>query len=215
MPPTSPAMRSGARSPTAISGSRRSSARSTSVALAALNQAGIRYVVTGAYAIYEYTGIYRETKDLDLFVEPEHLVAAMKVPSRSEGFKTRLEQAHWLAKAKIGEHFVDMIFGMGNGLALVDSDWFELQPPRHSRGAIPCASGPWRSSSGTGSSSMSDIARTWRTSYTSFSPAAIGWTGSAAAWRRRVRALAPAPLRAASDVRLRVSRGHAIVCRRG
>jgi hypothetical protein len=47
-------------------------------ALSALNRGGVPYVVTGAYAIYEYTGIYRETKDLDLFVEPEHLVSAMR-----------------------------------------------------------------------------------------------------------------------------------------
>ena len=103
-------------------------------ALAALNQGGIPYVVTGAYAIYEYTGIYRETKDLDLFVEPEHLVEAMRV-LREAGFRTCLEQAHWLAKAKLGTHFIDMIFGMGNGLALVDSDWY-----RHSRPAILAAS---------------------------------------------------------------------------
>ncbi len=103
------------------------------VALAALNAGGIPYVVTGAYAIYEYTGIYRETKDLDLFVEPTHLVPAMRV-LREAGFRTCLEQPHWLAKAKLGEHFIDMIFGMGNGLALVDSDWF-----RYSRPAILAA----------------------------------------------------------------------------
>jgi hypothetical protein len=97
-------------------------------ALAALNAGGIPYVVTGAYAIYEYTGIYRETKDLDLFVEPSYLVPAMRV-LKEAGFKTRLEQAHWLAKAKLGEHFIDMIFGMGNGLALVDSDWYRYSHP--------------------------------------------------------------------------------------
>lgn len=97
-------------------------------ALAALNQGGIPYVVTGAYAIYEYTGIYRETKDLDLFVEPRNLLPAMRV-LREAGFSTRLEQAHWLAKATLGEHFVDLIYGMGNGLALVDDDWYRYSTP--------------------------------------------------------------------------------------
>jgi hypothetical protein len=97
-------------------------------ALGALNGGGIPFVVTGAYAIHEYTGIYRETKDLDLFVEPENLVEAMAV-LRAEGFRTRLEQAHWLAKAKLGEHFIDMIFGMGNGMALVDGDWYRYSRP--------------------------------------------------------------------------------------
>lgn len=97
-------------------------------ALAALNAAGIRYVITGAYAIYEYTGIYRETKDLDLFVEADHVVETMRA-LREAGFRTRLEQAHWLAKATLGSHFVDIIFGMGNGLALVDRDWYQHSQP--------------------------------------------------------------------------------------
>jgi hypothetical protein len=102
-------------------------------AIGALNRGGIPFVVSGAYAIYEYTGIYRETKDLDLFVEPHWLVEAMRV-LRAEGFTTRIEEAHWLAKAKLGEHFVDMIFGMGNGMAPVDEDWYS-----HSRPAILAA----------------------------------------------------------------------------
>jgi hypothetical protein len=103
------------------------------LALDALNGAGVPYVVTGAYAIYEYTGIYRETTDLDLFAAPEHVVDAMRV-LREAGFRTRLEAPHWLAKAKMGELFVDLIFGMGNGLALVDADWY-----RHSRPSILAA----------------------------------------------------------------------------
>ena len=102
-------------------------------ALSTLNAAGIPYVVSGAYAIYEHTGIYRETKDLDVFLEPGHLIAAERV-LRDAGFRTRLEQPHWLAKATLGEHFVDLIFGMGNGLALIGPEWYE-----HSRPAILAA----------------------------------------------------------------------------
>ncbi len=102
-------------------------------ALHALNAAGIPYVVAGAYAIYEHTGIYRKTKDLDIFCEPGALVPAMRV-LKEAGFRTCLEQAHWLAKAKDDPYFIDIIFGMGNGLALIDEDWF-----RHSRPAILAA----------------------------------------------------------------------------
>jgi hypothetical protein len=97
-------------------------------ALRALNEAGVPYVVTGTYAIYEYTGIYRETKDLDVFVEPQRLVETFRV-LREAGFTTRLEQTHWLAKAIDGDHFVDVIFGMGNGLALVDEGWYQHSTP--------------------------------------------------------------------------------------
>jgi hypothetical protein len=102
-------------------------------ALEAINAARLPYAVAGAYAIYEHTGIYRKTKDLDLFFEPKSIVDAARA-LRAAGFVTRLEDAHWLAKATTGEHLVDLIFGMGNGVALIDEDWL-----RHSRPGILAA----------------------------------------------------------------------------
>lgn len=102
-------------------------------ALEAVNAAGVPYVVAGAYAIYEHTGIYRKTKDLDLFFEPSSVIAAARA-LKEAGFVTRLEDAHWLAKATRGEYFVDLIYGMGNGVALIDDGWV-----RHSRQGILAA----------------------------------------------------------------------------
>jgi hypothetical protein len=99
-------------------------------ALTALNQAGVPYVVSGLYALYEYTGIYRQTKDLDLFVEPRHLTAAARV-LKNEGFRAHLEQSHWLAKAFLEGKQIDIIFGTGNGLSFIDDLWF-----KHSRAGI-------------------------------------------------------------------------------
>lgn len=97
-------------------------------ALEALNTAALPYVVAGAYAIYEHTGIYRKTKDLDLFFEPSALVPAARA-LRDAGFVTRLEDRHWLAKATMGEYFVDLIYGMGNGLAFIDDSWIRYSRP--------------------------------------------------------------------------------------
>jgi hypothetical protein len=97
-------------------------------ALEAVNAAGVPYVVAGAYAIYEHTGIYRKTKDLDLLFEPTSVVAAATA-LRAAGFVTRLEDPHWLAKASDGEHFVDLIYGMGNGIAQIDAEWIEHSRP--------------------------------------------------------------------------------------
>ncbi len=102
-------------------------------ALEALNTASIPFVVAGAYAIYEHTGIYRKTKDLDLFFEPAAVPDAARV-LRAAGFVTRLEDRHWLAKATEGEFFVDLIYGMGNGVARIDEGWI-----RHSRPGILAA----------------------------------------------------------------------------
>ena len=91
-------------------------------ALQALNDAAVPYVVAGAYAIYEHTGIYRQTKDLDIFVEPAALVAAARA-LHDTGFVMRLEDLHWLAKGFVGDNFVDLIYGMGNAVAFIDGDW--------------------------------------------------------------------------------------------
>jgi hypothetical protein len=102
-------------------------------ALEALNAAGVSYVIAGAYAIYEHSGIYRKTKDLDLFFEPKAIPAAAAA-LRGAGFVTRLEDHHWLAKATVGEVFIDLIYGMGNGVARIDEGWI-----RNSRPAILAA----------------------------------------------------------------------------
>ena len=97
-------------------------------ALRALNEAGVKYVISGLYALYEYTGIYRKTKDLDVFVEPGVVVAAARV-LRDHGFKVYLEQAHWIAKAMDGAVQTDLIYGMGNGMAFIDAAWYERSRP--------------------------------------------------------------------------------------
>jgi hypothetical protein len=102
-------------------------------ALQAFNAAAIPYVVAGAYAIYEHTGIYRQTKDLDLFVEPAAVVPAARALHEA-GFVMRLEDLHWLAKAFVGETFVDVIFGMGNGVSFIDDQWVQ-----HSRAGVLAA----------------------------------------------------------------------------
>jgi hypothetical protein len=97
-------------------------------ALEAVHAASVPCVVAGAYAIYEHTGIYRKTKDLDLFFEPASVTEAARA-LRDAGFVTRLEDPHWLAKATAGEYFVDLIFGMGNGVALIDRGWMDYSRP--------------------------------------------------------------------------------------
>ena len=94
-------------------------------ALQALNAASVPYVVAGAYAIYEHTGIYRQTKDLDLFVQPSAVIPAARA-LHDAGFVMRLEDLHWLAKGFVGDKFVDLIYGMGNGIAFIDEQWSQF-----------------------------------------------------------------------------------------
>jgi hypothetical protein len=92
-------------------------------ALTVLGEAGVPFLVGGAYAFAHYTGIARHTKDLDLFVRPPHAPATLGALAAA-GYRTELTFPHWLGKAFHGNHFVDVIFSSGNGLCAVDEGWF-------------------------------------------------------------------------------------------
>ena len=92
-------------------------------ALTLLEAAGVPFLVGGAYAFERYTGIARHTKDLDVFVREADYPRALAV-LEADGCRGEVPFPHWLAKAYCGDHFVDLIFGSGNGVAPVDDDWF-------------------------------------------------------------------------------------------
>jgi hypothetical protein len=93
-------------------------------ALSLLDGDGIPYLVGGAYAFASYSRISRETKDFDIFLLPDDLPRALAVFERS-GCRTELPFPHWLGKVHSGDHFMDLIFSSGNGVARVDESWFE------------------------------------------------------------------------------------------
>jgi hypothetical protein len=93
-------------------------------ALRALAGSDVPFLVAGAYAFAEYTGIPRDTKDLDLFLERANLDAAFRILEQA-GFRTELTDPGWIGKGWRGEWFVDLIFSSGNGVAVVDGLWFE------------------------------------------------------------------------------------------
>lgn len=86
---------------------------------------GVRFLVGGAYALLDYTGIERHTKDFDVFVLPADVQRALDVLAAA-GYRVELTDERWLAKAfpREGESFIDLVFGLANGLASVDEEWF-------------------------------------------------------------------------------------------
>lgn len=98
--------------------------RARADALAALIGAEIPFLVAGAYAFFAYTGISRDTKDLDLMLYERDIPAACRALEAS-GFATDLLDPRWIAKAYRGESFVDLIFSSSNGLGTVDERWFQ------------------------------------------------------------------------------------------
>jgi hypothetical protein len=92
--------------------------------LRALDAARLPFLVGGAFAFTHYTGIERNTKDLDLFIRGGDYARLARTLA-SAGYATELKHPHWLAKVRAGEAFVDVIFSSGNGVADVDDGWFE------------------------------------------------------------------------------------------
>ena len=88
-----------------------------------LDEHGIPFLVGGAYAFERYTGIARHTKDFDLFIHPRDVERGLAVLA-ADGCTTDVPFPHWLAKAHCREDVVDLIYSSGNGVALVDDDWF-------------------------------------------------------------------------------------------
>ena len=97
-------------------------------AMESLLCAGVPFMVAGAYAFFAYTGIFRDTKDLDVMLDEREVPAAFRALERA-GFTTELIDPRWIGKAYAGDRFIDLIFSSSNGLAVVDGGWFEHARP--------------------------------------------------------------------------------------
>lgn len=95
--------------------------------LETLNAERVPFLVGGAFAFACFTGIQRNTKDLDLFIRRDDY-ERVEHALRHTGYSTDLTFPHWLAKVHCGAAFVDLIFNSGNGVSPVDDGWFEHAP---------------------------------------------------------------------------------------
>src|SRR5205823_1185787 len=78
-------------------------------ALTLLNERGTPYLVGGAFGLESYTGIWRATKDLDLFVRPEDCPRVLELFA-ARGYLTEVPFPHWLGKVWDGGDMIDVIF---------------------------------------------------------------------------------------------------------
>jgi hypothetical protein len=82
----------------------------------------VPFVISGAFALHEHTGIWRDTKDLDLFLPAQEVGRALQALEK-DGFETEILDSVWLAKAWRDGYFVDLITGMSNAVLRVDYSW--------------------------------------------------------------------------------------------
>jgi len=96
--------------------------------LASFEESGRPYAVAGAFALQKHTGIFRSTKDLDIFLPAESASGALGDLKR-KGFHCEVCDPVWLAKVHRDGYFVDLITGMSNGVITVDDTWIEGAQP--------------------------------------------------------------------------------------
>jgi hypothetical protein len=92
-------------------------------ALKALKAKRARFIVAGAFATNHHTGIWRNTKDLDVFCEPAWADRVIDILGDA-GFDAYVVERHWLGKAEAEGCCVDAIWGGGNWCTFIDEHWF-------------------------------------------------------------------------------------------
>ena len=89
---------------------------------------GIQFALGGAFGYASYTGDWRNTKDLDLFVLPRDRDAMVEV-LRAEGLEDYYARARydrrWIYRGCRNNTLVDIIWAMANQRAQVDQRWFD------------------------------------------------------------------------------------------
>jgi len=95
-----------------------------SKALTLLNESDMKYMLGGAFALFHYTGIYRDTKDLDVFCKYD---AYNKILAffAEKGYRTEVTDIRWLGKIFDGDYFIDIIFSSPNNICIVDDSWYQ------------------------------------------------------------------------------------------
>jgi hypothetical protein len=91
-------------------------------ALSALEDDGVPFLIGGALAVHHHTGIWRDTKDLDVFCRPEDAQQALGALAK-RGFRPEVVYESWLGKAWERNVFVDVIWRNANALFPVVDAW--------------------------------------------------------------------------------------------
>jgi hypothetical protein len=100
-------------------------------ALSALNAADLDFMLGGALAVYHYTGWWRSTHDVDVYVTPDDVTKAQRALADA-GFTDLGEQAagdrEWITHAGKGPIIVDVIWRFANLANYVLPDWLDRGP---------------------------------------------------------------------------------------
>jgi Uncharacterised nucleotidyltransferase len=106
-------------------------------AMQALSAAGIRFMLGGGFAMAAYTGRWRNTKDIDLYIAREDRQAAVDALTNAgfiDYFVHLPYDRNWIYRSTRSGVIVDIIWSMANQRAQVDEHWFSAAPVIQMRG---------------------------------------------------------------------------------
>jgi hypothetical protein len=94
--------------------------------LTAAEQARIPFAVGGAFAVATYTGTWRNTKDLDLYVLPEYkerMIEMLTGLDFTDYYEKVPYDRWWIYRSTRDDTIVDVIWAMANHRAQIDDLW--------------------------------------------------------------------------------------------
>jgi hypothetical protein len=89
---------------------------------------GVPFLLGGGFALASFTGRWRDTKDIDFYIKPEHrelVVAALRKAGFRDYFNKLPYDRRWIYRSIRSGVIVDIIWAMANQRAQVDNGWFE------------------------------------------------------------------------------------------
>ncbi|HVV01094.1 MAG TPA: nucleotidyltransferase [Verrucomicrobiae bacterium] len=97
-------------------------------AIEAVRSASVPFMLGGGFALATYTGRWRDTKDIDLYIHPqdrERTIAALTRAGFRDYYDTLPYDRKWIYRSTKDDFIVDIIWAMANQRARVDQVWFE------------------------------------------------------------------------------------------
>lgn len=106
-------------------------------AIQAIRNAGIPFLLGGGFAMAGFTGRWRNTKDIDLYIsksDRERAIGALAAVGFRDYFDELPYDRKWIYRSTRSGVIVDIIWAMANQRAQVDAQWFENAPAISIRG---------------------------------------------------------------------------------
>lgn len=92
---------------------------------------GLQFMLGGGFAFAAYTGRWRDTKDIDLYVRPtdrEQAIKALDDAGFEDLYPRHPYDRKWIYRGVRSDFIVDIIWSMANQRAQVDELWFNRAP---------------------------------------------------------------------------------------